>query len=360
MPFILDFSKPGVFSATNNRLVKMAIKIDDALVNNANFITAYDIIGLDEKKDKLSAYPEYNDFRKVIVAMKNYLGDNLETQIIKGNLKGFRYAENLYGQSECNRNPFGTMRKVTKNISLNEFVTKLKGMIDFIPEILLNNIFQGTNILLELEGKATYREDFISPETPFLLSGIEYLPEIYSAIERKKVLWLRYSRRYKSSIEQRLHPHYLKEYNGRWYVCGTIEIDSERKSNLYENALIALDRIEDLDEIEESFIDVKKGHYKDYFKDIIGVTHQQDAKTEHITLKVTNPYVFNLLKTKKLHSSQEEEIKKREFFIHLKLKPNRELITKILSYGKALQVVSPVSLRDKIVKEIEGMISLYE
>lgn len=359
MPFTLDFSKPDVFLSSHNRLVRMAISIDDALANSEEFLSAYDILKINPCKESLTNNREYSDFRKVVAALRKYLGKNFESINLPGKLKAYRYAENYYDSELPNRNPFGLRRKITKNIGLEDYIKKMNNLLDFIPQVLLQDIFSNTELILSIEKSNKNKDSFLAPETPLLLSGVVFLPEIYAAIQSKKVLWIKYAKGYKDSVEQRFHPHFLKEYNGRWYAIGIIEAEHDGKLEFFHKSLIALDRIEDLDELEEKQKETPKISYIEYFRDIVGVTHVKGAQLEEVLIKVKNEYVFNLIKTKKIHSSQKEEINDGEHIIKLLVRPNKELETKILSFGSALEVIYPESLRNKIILEINLMKKNY-
>lgn len=360
MPSKLDFYKPDVFANTNNRLVRMALRIDDKLVNSDEYLSVYDILGIDRNKESLTGNRDYEDFRKVISELKKFLGSNLEILNKEGKLKAYRYAYAQYGDNDFkSRAPFAEIRKITKTLSFEEYSKKMKNLMDFIPDKMLQDIFQDTGMLIEIERDRKNKNVFISPESNILLSGVDYLPEIYSAIAKKKILWLKYKGRYREGYELLLHPHYLKEYNGRWYACGIKEIEKEGKVKKYRDCLIALDRIEDIDELEENSDIVEIKHYEKLFQDIVGVTHEKGSALEEVKIRCNSEYVFNLLKTKKLHSSQYEDVSSGEMIVYLMVKPNNELITKILSYGSGIEVVSPENLRIKIADIITKLKDIY-
>lgn len=92
----------------------------------------------------------------------------------------------------------------------------------------------------------------------------------------------------------------------------------------------------------------------------MGVTHDPRWKKETIVLQIHSKYVFNLLKTKKLHKSQKEEIKGDILTITLDVQPNKELTTKILSFGSSIEVKDPPKYREHIAEEVYKMNSNYK
>lgn len=187
------------------------------------------------------------------------------------------------------------------------------------------------------------------------------LPVFYKAIANEQVLRFSYQRFGQEPFELIFHPQFLKEYNGRWFVFG--EADREP----YKAFNVALDRIvgevNPVDGIE--YIPVEKGFYQQYFKDIIGVTHEKDAKLEQVVIRTKSEYQHELLLTKPLHHSQKETLSFGEHNgqwygeVTLTIEPNRELRGRILMYGEGLEVVEPLSLREQICDVIKRQMNAY-
>jgi predicted DNA-binding transcriptional regulator YafY len=114
------------------------------------------------------------------------------------------------------------------------------------------------------------------------------------------------------------------------------------------------------------YIPVEKGFYQQYFKDIIGVTHEKDAKVEQVVIRTKSEYLHGLLLTKPLHHSQKEILPFGEHDgqwygeVILTIEPNRELRGKILMYGEGLEVISPLSLRELLRTSIKMQMAQYE
>ena len=95
----------------------------------------------------------------------------------------------------------------------------------------------------------------------------------------------------------------------------------------------------------------------EYFEDIIGVTIQNEIVSD-IVLKVDKtliPYIT----TKPLHGSQKIKETGNNFEVYLKLIPNYELETLILSFGEKMQVLEPVILVEKVKERINKMKNNY-
>lgn len=102
------------------------------------------------------------------------------------------------------------------------------------------------------------------------------------------------------------------------------------------------------------YIPAEKGFYQQFFKNIIGVTHEKDAKVEQVVIRTKTEYQHGLLLTKPLHHSQKETLPFGEHDgrwygeVTLTIEPNRELRGKILAYGQYLEVMQPQALREQI------------
>ena len=91
---------------------------------------------------------------------------------------------------------------------------------------------------------------------------------------------------------------------------------------------------------------------------MIGVTVPgEDA--EDIVIKVTGKR-FNYIRTKPLHLSQ-RIIEEAEGYaiISINVKVNKELESLILSFGDDVEVISPVSFRERIAEKIQAMNQQY-
>ena len=131
----------------------------------------------------------------------------------------------------------------------------------------------------------------------------------------------------------------------------------------------ALDRIETepqiFDDIE--YVAAPTGTYRDYFTDIVGVSHEKDVKgAEPVIIRTLSLYMHELMRSKKLHHSQKET---KEFGEHddgtygefeLYVEHNRELRGKILTYGEGLKVMAPDSLVKKLKDSVEALYSYYK
>ena len=168
------------------------------------------------------------------------------------------------------------------------------------------------------------------------------------------------------------HPQFIKEYNGRWFVFGEAERQrvGEQSSGIrepYQAYNVPLDRIVgEVSEVNDvEYIPAPKGFYQEFFKNILGVTHEKDAKIDEVIIRTKTEYQHGLLLTKPLHHSQKETLPFGEHDnqwygeVHLTIEPNRELRGRILLYGENLEVISPLSLREQIKEILRRQMQQY-
>jgi predicted DNA-binding transcriptional regulator YafY len=185
------------------------------------------------------------------------------------------------------------------------------------------------------------------------LRGLEYLDEIYQAILRKQSINITYQ-----SFKARqanlfiFHPYLLKEYRNRWFLLGMRD-KGQRLMTL------ALDRIQQLAIGETPYHENRKYDMQNYFKDVVGVTVNENQRPEHIELFIDNrnaPYVI----TKPIHPSQQLIRKEKNgIVIHLKLQINFEWERVVLGFGPSMQVLAPRKLKLSIQILVNESLNKY-
>jgi len=196
-------------------------------------------------------------------------------------------------------------------------------------------------------------KEVIGLESNIDLKGIGYLSRLYDAIINEQVLEVDYQD-FKSDEPFMLtfHPYYLKQYNNRWFVFGLNEENGVPTWNL------PLDRIESIKSIQKDYQQTDID-WNDYFYDIIGVTRYKDKEPETVVLEFTKdtaPYV----ETKPLHPTQKTDWKEDKLKVTIEVIPNFELESLLLSFGATVEIVSPIELRNEIIKKLGEAMSGYK
>ena len=239
----------------------------------------------------------------------------------------------------------------------------------------------GLNMLLDNETAAGGH--MIELECIDRFRNLELIKVLAEHLAKREIITFRYYRSYEEVMERTIHPHLLKQYNGRWFIFGYVEPLKEKN----EIVNFALDRI------LENICDHRKSdqcqlckwkkekkdicpmnhniHYKGapwksyeiYFKNIVGVTKKEGVRPETIKFRTTNEMVHNLINTKPIHPSQVERLAfdedKGYGEFSLRVCPNIELQTKLLSYGDGVYVWGEGDFQDQIRAAVTKMAKNY-
>lgn len=194
-------------------------------------------------------------------------------------------------------------------------------------------------------------EKLISFAQNDMLKGAEHLSGIIDATINHQVLEIIYHSFGKEARACVVHPYYVKQYNGRWFLFG---LNSE--NDKIEN--YALDRIVSFEKSDISFIKNEKINFETYFDDVIGVSvPYEEVPTEEIVLRFS-PQRFPYVVSKPLHHSQ--KICEEPNTISISVKPTRELTQQIFSFLPDIEVLSPEWYRKEIRTKMEENLKKYQ
>ena len=189
------------------------------------------------------------------------------------------------------------------------------------------------------------KNEIISFEENIDLKGHHYITSLFNAIVNERVLFVKYKDfRSPHPYEITFHPHYLKQYNNRWFIFGLNE------DNLIPKWNLALDRIEGFTETTRKYIS-SDTDWDEYFYDIVGVTRPENGELQEIILNFS-PDVAPYVITKPLHPSQKHRDGFYGLEVRIKVVPNFELERLILSFGEQVRVISPQIFKDRISQRI--------
>lgn len=198
------------------------------------------------------------------------------------------------------------------------------------------------------------------------LKNSNLIGDLFSAILHRDVLMVTY-RKFGDDVSQtlRVYPYMLKQYNERWYLICTPAGDS---GNPYDSGLVMnlpLDRIESFERCPGELYRDCGVDIEEYFDDIIGMTYRKGAQIERVLFAISDGSA-DYIRTKPFHSSQTELTVEIQLELHRKYPeadgftfftieciPNYELKSLMRGYGSRLIVISPESLRQEFVSDIE-------
>ncbi len=296
----------------------------------------------------------YGELKKAFSDIRQALTGQIIDNGKSGKGKAFKYV----GKEN---DPLADERKAIVQKSVEDYVSFCKNSAGILPPSWFSAFFENTQLLLEANRDAQAGATHICSSLEQNLTNIHLLPFFNKAITDKRVLRFSYQRYGQEPFELTFHPQYLKEYNGRWFVFGEADREPFKAYN------VPLDRIVGEPTIVEGigYIPAEKGFYQNFFKDIIGVTHEKDAKVEQVVIRTKTEYLHGLLLTKPLHHSQKETLpfgeheNDRYGEVSLEIEPNRELCGKILAYGQFLEVMQPQPLRERIKDILQNQMEQY-
>ena len=310
-------------------------------------------------KATLSREKFYGDLKKasseLIKALEQACPGCIEDNGKTGKGKAFRYIGEL-------DDPFAEERQAIEQKRIEDYVDFCKASAGILPMSWFSAYFENTQLLLDTSREVETGSSLIRSSLEQNLTNIDLLPIFYKAIINKQVLSFDYQPFGQEPFTLTFHPQFLKEYNGRWFVFGNADREPYQAYN------VPLDRI--IGEISFvkgiEYIPAEKGFYQQYFKNIIGVTHEEEAKVEQVVIRTKSEYQHGLLLTKPLHHSQKEALPFGEHDgqwygeVVLTIEPNRELRGKILMYGESLEVIEPLVLREQLRTTISMQMEQYK
>jgi predicted DNA-binding transcriptional regulator YafY len=193
-------------------------------------------------------------------------------------------------------------------------------------------------------------KEYVQFEAAVADGGNEFLTPLLEAIKLGRLVKFDYA----SFVSGELKPRYvlpllLKQYRNRWYL-----ISWDESKNDY--ITYALDRIEDLEVTKEIATQPKNFDPDNYFKHAVGIT-SGNTEPDDVRLKVSlvaSKYLDSL----PIHTSQRVvEMNNDHFIFSLNVNVSEELIREILSYGGAIEVLEPVSLRNELHRRAKRILN---
>ena len=184
-------------------------------------------------------------------------------------------------------------------------------------------------------------------------SAREHLPVVIEAMKQNRCI--RFS--HKSYVRTRpvdgivLEPYFVKIFKQLWYVIGL---------NVNEGVIktYALDRISQLNILQQTFTMPEDLNPSEFFKDCFGIiTNRNRAKRIVLRVEPTQAKYFRALP---LHSSQQEEVHDHYSIFSYKMRVTYDLKEEIMSHGASVQVLEPKELKTLIRNELEHALNNYQ
>lgn len=223
-------------------------------------------------------------------------------------------------------------------------------------EGLLNNKFKmwllnSSSLNSILQENTDVRHRVVFEDIP---QGIHFMDTIVEALHKQKVLEIKYQAySWNEPKTIGLEAYMLKQFRQRWYVIGV-----NREYQAFRS--YSLDRILEIQLTDISYKLSSKITPQRYFKDSFGIIRDEKQPPCRTVLRVDSvltPY----LRALPLHASQREtELTADHSLFELTISHTYDFVQELLSKGSQIEVLEPVSLRDRMRTETEKMYKMYE
>ena len=184
-------------------------------------------------------------------------------------------------------------------------------------------------------------------------SGQKFLTEIISAMRDGKVISITYQSF--SSPEPytfEAEPYCVKVFKQRWYLLA--------KTPKYDRPRIyALDRILDVEEMEQAFELPADFDAENFFNNYFGIIIGDGGKVENVKLKVQADQV-KYYDSLPLHGSQKKLEENEEYSVFsYDIVPTFDFWQEILSKGDTVEVLEPMKFRNWVANTAKEMANIY-
>lgn len=316
--------------------------IDNLLVNSDQYIR-YDDVYKSRKIKKVSAaadtiaYKNFQNRKNKLTRAMGQIVDYLQSHNLSMDFKNGKNAADGFRYPVENRDPLALLRENQETLCKQQLIDFIQKSAYFLPSEWLSYFMNGTQLLIEHNEQAQKGSEFIQTESSRMCKNKNLLPTLFNAIINKHPLSLDYWAAFEEEQTMIFHPHFLKEYNGRWFVFGFAQYSDGTNR---QECCLALDRIKE--PVVEAhpkitFVEKRIPSYSHFFDDIIGVTHLPNEPLQNVSIRTLDQYTHFRIMTKPLHISQKEiktfDEKDGYGEWQITVRWNRELEGLLLSFG---------------------------
>ena len=184
-------------------------------------------------------------------------------------------------------------------------------------------------------------------------AGKQYLQLIINAMKQDHKLQMTYHKfGQQESYTITIEPYAIKVFKQRWYLLAK----SPKRDT---PSIYALDRVEYLEETEETFQFPEDFDTEAFFRDCYGVLSTDD-KAQRIVIRTYPPYM-NYVRTLPLHHSQ-KEIKTTSQYADFEfyLKTTFDFRQELLAQAHDVEVLRPAKFREEMKEMLEKMLGRYQ
>jgi predicted DNA-binding transcriptional regulator YafY len=233
----------------------------------------------------------------------------------------------------------------------------------------LLGVFEGTIFHDSIESLFTKVKAFLSPETLRYVENISgslkvnFGPPKELALHKEMIRGASEATAKRRRVEifyravssghetkRKVDPYMVWAMNGGFYLIGLCHLRREIRT-------FAMDRIAGFKILEETYRFPKNFDLKDYMQTAF---HVMRGEPETIKIRFL-PAVAHIVRERKWHPTQKiRELEDGELEVSLEVPINYEIISWILGFGSAAEVIQPDSLRDRILVDLQASATRYE
>lgn len=170
------------------------------------------------------------------------------------------------------------------------------------------------------------------------------IPVLGKAAEERKTIRMKYIDRYESASERLFDPYSIVQKGGMWYVYGWCH-------NRKDFRLFKIARIKDITLTDETFARKKSDVYEKLRGDFSGADLVRfSIAFDNLTL----PEIEEWLGAEAIEDKGSCYVATAELF------GGNQLVSKLLSFGSSVKILSPDSLREEMETECTRMLHLYQ
>lgn len=224
-------------------------------------------------------------------------------------------------------------------------------------EQAIRSAFQKISVLLPEEISVNFSEveRFISFDVEPLRGEEEQLARVFNLLsqaahERRTVRITYFSQHRGQETDREVDPYHLRSSLGAWYLIGYCHMRDEIR-------IFALDRIRDIELINQKFTIPKEFFIEEYLGDSL---HMERGEPVDVAIKF-DPYQARWIRERVWHPSQSiEELPDGSIILRMLVGSLDEVKRWAMSFGDRAEVLEPERLREEIHGEIKRVIEIYD
>lgn len=327
--------------------------LDNCLRSRSNQYTLDDLISTVNSELIEERGLEKGISKRTIQLDIQHLREEFKAPIVVKNKKYYQYSDTKFSITEKQLNN----REVE---AIEEAIQLISQVSNFSQYSSFQKSIQQLQAQFSEIGK---QQKILHLEEAVQYDGIKWLQVLFKAAQEGIQIELFYSKFQDKDYQVFImNPYIIKEFRNRWYAVGytTLKSTGNKPDRIFN---LPFDRIKAIELTSTRFDLNPEDPIYSYFDDVVGTTVPSNQPVQLIQFRVVKAEnQANYIRTKHIHQSQTELYDlEDEFWVYFSIQviPNHELNRVLLSYGKFLEVLSPISLRETLAEHAIQMEILY-